>query len=49
MKTAEFTKFEVRARCPYCEEESLIYPDELRDQEAQCQHCDEMFGLKNEA
>lgn len=46
MKSGEITRFDVQARCPHCENDTTVFQDELKDGEANCQHCDEVFEIR---
>jgi len=45
MEYGEIVKFEVTARCPYCDEETEVSEIELVVQEVCCQHCDSAFRV----
>ncbi|GEM_PF-3350396 len=45
MYIGEITTFNVIAKCPICENDTQIDQHEMRCEEAQCQHCDEVFEI----
>lgn len=45
LPTGEIVKFDVIARCPHCDNETMVIQSELRNRVAQCQHCDEDFKI----
>jgi len=48
MEHGEIVKFDVAARCPYCDEETEVCSDEFTYSEAKCQHCDKSFKILGE-
>ena len=41
----EIVRFDVTARCPYCDNETSVTQDEARFRVVQCQHCDNEFKI----
>jgi transposase-like protein len=46
MKTGKITNFEVTAQCPHCDNETKIIQSELKNCEADCQHCNKLFTVE---
>lgn len=47
MKSGVITQADIKAKCPYCEEETDIFVEELLEEIGECQHCGENFILEN--
>ena len=46
MKSGEITYFNVKAKCPHCEQDTQVFQSELIEGEVGCIHCDEVFELE---
>lgn len=46
MKSGEITRFDVKAKCPHCENDTPVFQSELIHGEVGCIHCDEVFEIR---